>query len=73
MASRRLIPLAGKVVALDPGHDGGNETHPDQIAQLVPQGFGQYKACDTTGANAADGYTEHQSNFQIAPCEARAA
>jgi N-acetylmuramoyl-L-alanine amidase len=59
-------PLAGKIVALDPGHDGGNETHLDQIAALVPQGFGQYKACDTTGTNADDGYTEHQFNFQIA-------
>jgi N-acetylmuramoyl-L-alanine amidase len=59
-------PLAGKVVAIDPGHDGGNESHPDQIAQLVPQGDGQEKACDTTGTNGNDGYTEHQFNFTVA-------
>jgi N-acetylmuramoyl-L-alanine amidase len=59
-------PLAGKVVALDPGHDGGNETHPIEVNKLVPQGFGQLKACDTTGTNAADGYTEHEFNFQVA-------
>ena len=57
---------AGKVVALDPGHDGGNGAHPDEINALVPQGFGQYKACDTTGAEAPDGYTEHEFNFQVA-------
>jgi len=56
--------LAGKVVVLDPGHDGGNETHTAQIAELVPQGFGQEKACDTTGTNGDDGYTEHQFTFQ---------
>lgn len=59
-------PLAGKVVAIDPGHDGGNETHTAEINALVPQGFGQYKACDTTGATAPDGYPEHEFNFEVA-------
>jgi len=58
--------LAGKVVVLDPGHDGGNALHPAEIAQLVPQGFGAQKACDTTGTNGADGYSEHQFTFQTA-------
>ena len=58
--------LAGKIVAIDPGHDGGNAAAASEINQLVPQGFGQYKACDTTGAEASDGYTEHQFNFQVA-------
>lgn len=58
--------LAGKVVVLDPGHDGGNEMHAAEINTLVPQGFGQYKACDTTGTNGDDGYSEHQFNFQVA-------
>lgn len=61
-----VSPLAGKVVALDPGHNGGNASHAAEIAQLVPQGFGQYKACDTTGTEGPDGYTEHQFNFQVA-------
>lgn len=58
--------MAGKVVVLDPGHDGGNEAHAAEINQLVPQGFGQEKACDTTGTNGDDGYSEHQFNFQLA-------
>jgi len=58
--------VAGKVVVLDPGHNGGNETHAAEIDQLVPQGFGQEKACDTTGTNGDDGYSEHQFNFQVA-------
>jgi N-acetylmuramoyl-L-alanine amidase len=57
--------LAGKVVAIDPGHNGGNAAHAGEIAELVPQGFGQYKACDTTGTEAPDGYPEHQFNFQV--------
>lgn len=58
--------LAGEVVVLDPGHDGGNETHTAAINALVPQGFGQYKACDTTGTNGDDGYPEHQFTLQVA-------
>jgi N-acetylmuramoyl-L-alanine amidase len=56
--------LAGKVVVLDPGHDGGNETHTAEINELVPQGFGEEKACDTTGTNGDDGYPEHEFTFQ---------
>ena len=65
-ALKAASALAGKVVAIDPGHDGGNAAAAAEINQLVPQGFGQYKACDTTGAEAPDGYTEHQFNFQVA-------
>lgn len=65
-APSRVSPLAGKVVALDPGHNGGDASHATEIAQLVPQGFGLYKACDTTGTESPDGYTEHAFNFQVA-------
>jgi N-acetylmuramoyl-L-alanine amidase len=65
VAQANLAGTSGKVVVLDPGHNGGNDTHADQINQLVPQGFGQYKACDTTGTNGDDGYSEHQFNFQV--------
>jgi N-acetylmuramoyl-L-alanine amidase len=57
--------LAGKVVVIDPGHDGGNETHISEINKLVPQGFGAEKACDTTGTNGDDGYPEHAFTFQV--------
>jgi N-acetylmuramoyl-L-alanine amidase len=58
--------LAGKVVAIDPGHDGGNENDPEAINKLVPEGPGETKACDTTGTNAVNGYTEHAFNFDVA-------
>ena len=58
--------LSGKTVVLDPGHNGGDESHTAQINELVPMGFGQYKTCDTTGTNADDGYPEHEFNLQVA-------
>jgi N-acetylmuramoyl-L-alanine amidase len=65
-AVSRPLPLAGKVVVLDPGHNGGNASHAAEIAKLVPMGSGQSKACDTTGTDADDGYSEHQFNFSVA-------
>ncbi|HLK42062.1 MAG TPA: N-acetylmuramoyl-L-alanine amidase, partial [Thermoleophilia bacterium] len=50
---------------IDPGHNGGNAANPTAINALVPMGFGQYKACDTTGTNGADGYSEHAFNFDV--------
>ena len=47
-------PLAGRTIAVDPGHNGGNATHPRQIGRLVPAG-GFRKPCDTTGTATADG------------------
>jgi N-acetylmuramoyl-L-alanine amidase len=58
--------LVGKVVAIDPGHNGGNAANPAIVNALVPMGFGQYKACDTTGTDAPDGYSEHAFNFDVA-------
>jgi N-acetylmuramoyl-L-alanine amidase len=58
--------LAGKVVVIDPGHNGGNAADPAAVNALVPMGFGQYKACDTTGTEASDGYTEHAFNWDVA-------
>jgi N-acetylmuramoyl-L-alanine amidase len=51
---------------LNPGHNGGDAAHASQIAQLVPAGFGQTKACDTTGTDTAGGYSEHAFNFDVA-------
>jgi N-acetylmuramoyl-L-alanine amidase len=58
--------LSGKTVVLDPGHNGGDESHTAEINQLVPMGFGKYKTCDTTGTDADDGYSEHAFNLQVA-------
>jgi N-acetylmuramoyl-L-alanine amidase len=67
-AARRpaaLLPLAGRVVTIDPGHNGGNFTHPQQIARLVNDGNGE-KECDTTGTAAPDGYRESDFNWSVA-------
>ncbi len=58
-------PLAGKVIGIDPGHDGGNFNDPAFINQLVWNGVG-YETCDTTGTQTATGYTEAQFNFNVA-------
>ncbi|MEU6427057.1 N-acetylmuramoyl-L-alanine amidase [Microbispora sp. NPDC046973] len=51
------LPLTGKVVVIDPGHNGGNFRHTKEINQLVDIA-NQKKACDTTGTSTNDGYTE---------------
>ena len=58
-------PLAGRVVVIDPGHDGGNAAHARDIATQVDIGTGT-KECDTVGAQTADGYPEHALNFDVA-------
>ena len=50
---------------LNPGHNGGNGTHAAEIARQVPAGFGEYKACDTTGTTTNAGYPEHAFNWDV--------
>ncbi len=57
--------LAAKVVAIDPGHNGGNYLHTAEINRLVPAG-GFMKACDTTGTQTDGGYTEAAYNLDLA-------
>ncbi len=64
-ARPRRLPLAGDVILLDPGHNGGNATHPDTVNQLVNV-ITEKKACDTTGAETDSGYPEHAFNFDVA-------
>jgi len=59
------LPLAGKTVAIDPGHNGDNWAHPAEINRLVNAG-GFMKACDTTGTETDSGYTEAAYNFDVA-------
>jgi N-acetylmuramoyl-L-alanine amidase len=54
------------VVVLDPGHNGGDASHPAQMNTLVPAGFGRSKACNTTGTNTDSGYPEHAFNWDVA-------
>jgi N-acetylmuramoyl-L-alanine amidase len=58
-------PLVGKTVVIDPGHNGMNWAHQDQIARLVDIGNGT-KACNTTGTSTRSGYTEAELNWVIA-------
>jgi N-acetylmuramoyl-L-alanine amidase len=51
-----LSALAGKTIAVDPGHNGMNYAHPE-INQPVNIGNGT-RACDTTGTETNGGYTE---------------
>lgn len=62
---RTLATLAGKVVAIDPGHNGGNAAAPDVINRLVDL-VTERKACDTTGTETAGGYTESAYNLDVA-------
>lgn len=57
--------LAGKVVAVDPGHNGQNWAHTPQIDAPVFIGNGT-KACDTTGTATRDGYTESAYDLDVA-------
>lgn len=59
------LPLAGKVVGIDPGHDGGNFDDPAYIDRPVWNGR-ETEDCDTTGTETAGGYTEAQFNFNVA-------
>jgi N-acetylmuramoyl-L-alanine amidase len=58
-------PLAGKSVAIDPGHNGGNFTDASDIGRQVWNGR-EWESCDTTGTETDGGYTEAQFNFNVA-------
>jgi N-acetylmuramoyl-L-alanine amidase len=60
-----VLPLAGAVIAVDPGHDGGNSTHVAQISRRVWIG-NRWKACDTVGTSTVRGYPEHRFTFAVA-------
>jgi N-acetylmuramoyl-L-alanine amidase len=56
----------GRVVVLDPGHNGGNAKAPAAINRQVPDGRGGTKACNTTGTETDAGYPEHAFTFDVA-------
>jgi N-acetylmuramoyl-L-alanine amidase len=57
-------PLTGKVIAVDPGHNGGNAAAPGVINQIIWNGR-EDETCDTTGTETDAGYTEAQFNFNV--------
>jgi N-acetylmuramoyl-L-alanine amidase len=64
-AGQSELPLRGRTIAIDPGHNGGNARHAARIARLVDAGTHR-KACDTVGARTASGYAEHAHNLDVA-------
>ncbi|GLW12580.1 hypothetical protein Misp01_77080 [Microtetraspora sp. NBRC 13810] len=63
-ASAPAEPLAGKVIAIDPGHNGGNYRDPGYINRQVDV-LTEHKACDTTGTATRSGYTEAAFNWDV--------
>jgi N-acetylmuramoyl-L-alanine amidase len=59
------LPLRGKVVGIDPGHNGRNQTDPAHLAWQVWNGR-EWESCDTVGAETNGGYTEALFNFRVA-------
>ncbi|WP_433351117.1 N-acetylmuramoyl-L-alanine amidase [Microtetraspora malaysiensis] len=57
-------PLAGKVIVIDPGHNGGNFKHPEIINKPVNV-LTKRKPCDTTGTETNSGYTEAAFTWDV--------
>jgi N-acetylmuramoyl-L-alanine amidase len=69
-ASTRVLaavrkPLAGRIIGIDPGHNGLNWAYPGVIDRQVWNGR-ERENCDTTGTQTAGGYTEARFNWNVA-------
>ena len=58
-------PLRGKIVGIDPGHNGRNGTDPAYLAHQVFNGR-TMENCNTTGTQTGSGYTESLFNWNVA-------
>jgi len=58
------LPLAGRVVVIDPGHQLGNHNFPGRINHQVPAG-GFTKPCNTTGTATNAGYPEATFTWRV--------
>jgi N-acetylmuramoyl-L-alanine amidase len=58
-------PLAGKIIGIDPGHNGLNYTDPAFLAKQIWNGR-EWEDCDTTGTQTPSGYTEARFNWNVA-------
>ena len=59
------LPLDGRIIVVDPGHQLGNHNYPSQINALVPAG-GFSKPCNTTGTATNAGFAEATFAFRVA-------
>jgi len=58
-------PLTGKIIGIDPGHNGLNYTDPAFLDHLIWNGR-EWEGCDTTGTRTPGGYTEARFNWNVA-------
>ncbi|MDJ0347010.1 N-acetylmuramoyl-L-alanine amidase [Streptomyces sp. H10-C2] len=58
------LPLRGKVVVIDPGHNTNNVNHTAEINRLVNIGTTS-KECDTTGTSTNSGYAEASFSLDV--------
>jgi len=58
-------PLAGKIIGIDPGHNGRNNTDPSYLHHLIWNGRA-WEACDTTGTETDSGYAEPRFTWRVA-------
>lgn len=72
LASAALAPkpLAGKIIGIDPGHNGRNYTDPAFLDHQIWNGR-EWENCDTTGTETNGGYTEAKFNWLVATDLAR--
>ena len=54
--------IAGKIVFLDPGHNGAND---GSIGRQVPNGRGGTKECQASGTTSNSGYAEHSFTWEV--------
>ncbi|WP_028810030.1 N-acetylmuramoyl-L-alanine amidase [Streptomyces sp. 351MFTsu5.1] len=62
---RPPLPLKGKVVVIDPGHNLTNFRHTAEINRKVDIGTNR-KECDTTGTSTNSGYAEAKFTLDVA-------
>ncbi|WP_328913325.1 MULTISPECIES: N-acetylmuramoyl-L-alanine amidase [unclassified Streptomyces] len=62
--SAETLPLTGKVVVLDPGHNPTNHLHTTEINRPVGIGTNR-KECDTTGTETDAGYPEAEYTLDV--------
>ncbi len=62
--SGNLSAVAGKIIAIDPGHNGMNWAHSAELSRMIWIGT-QYRQCDTAGAAVPGGITETAFNLDV--------
>ncbi|WP_101790118.1 N-acetylmuramoyl-L-alanine amidase [Nonomuraea indica] len=63
-AKAAAAPLSGKVVVIDPGHNGANYRNPKAVNRKVNV-LTQWKPCDTTGTSTDSGYSEAAFTWDV--------